>query len=159
MAEPRDTTGRAGSRLRAVAGSTVRGRGRTTRSGDDGPPPTVEVEELVPRTLLLRVRGTFDEAAGLELTRVLDDRLGAPAVSRLVIDLVGVATLTSAGVSTLHGLHRDCRLTGLYLVLVGTANPAVHRYLHLSGLLPLVDARPTVQAALGIRPSTHRPAR
>jgi anti-anti-sigma factor len=80
-------------------------------------------------------------------------------VSRLVIDLVDVATLTSAGVRTLHRLHRDCRLTGLHLILVGTANPAVHRYLYLSGLLPLVDARPTVQAALGVRPSTYRPAR
>jgi hypothetical protein len=43
-------------------------------------------------------------------------------------------------------------------LLVGTANPAVHRYLYLSGLLPLVDARPTVEAALRVRPSPRRPA-
>jgi anti-anti-sigma factor len=164
MAKPRGTTGRAGSRLRTVAGSTVRGRpraapGRTIQSCDDGPPPAVEVEEPAPRTLLLRVRGTFDEAADLEMTRILDDRLGAPGVSRVVIDLVGVATLTSAGVSTLHRLHRVCRVTRVHLVLVGTANPAVHRYLYLTGLLPLVDARPTVQAALQVQPSTYRPGR
>jgi anti-anti-sigma factor len=164
MAKPRGTTGRAGSRLRTVAGSTVRGRpraapGRTIQSCDDGPPPAVEVEEPAPRTLLLRVRGTFDEAADLEMTRILDDRLGAPGVTRVVIDLVGVATLTSTGVSTLHRLHRACRVTGLHLVLVGTANPAVHRYLYLTGLLPLVDARPTVQAALQVQPSTYRPGR
>jgi anti-anti-sigma factor len=161
MAKPRGTTGRAGSRLRTVAGSTVRGRpraapGRTIQSCDDGPPPAVEVEEPAPRTLLLRVRGTFDEAADLEMTRIVDDRLGAPGVSRVVIDLAGVTSLTSAGVSTLHRLHRACRVTGVHLVLVGTANPAAHRYLYLTGLLPLVDARPTVQAALQVQPSIHR---
>jgi anti-anti-sigma factor len=102
------------------------------------------------------VRGTFDEAADLEMTRILDDRLGAPGVSRVVIDLAGVTSLTSAGVSTLHRLHRACRVTGVHLVLVGTANPAAHRYLYLTGLLPLVDARPTVQAALQVQPSIHR---
>jgi anti-anti-sigma factor len=164
MAKPRGTTGRAGSGLRTVAGSTVRGRpraapGRTTGSCDDGPRPAVEVEEPAPRTLLLRVRGTFDEVADLEMTRILDDRLGAPGVTRVVIDLVGVATLTSTGVSTLHRLHRACRVTGGHLVLVGIANPAVHRYLYLTGLLPLVDAHPTVQAALQVQPSTYRPGR
>ena len=140
MAKPRGTTGRAGSRLRTVAGSdgarmTPSRRGRTIESCDDGPPPAVEVEEPAPRALLLRVRGTFDEAAGLELARVLDDRLGAPGVSRVVMDLGGVATLTSAGVSTLHRLHRGCRVTGVHLVLVGSANPAVHWYLYVTGLL------------------------
>lgn len=150
MAMTRGAAGRVGSRLRAVTGSTVQGRGRTSGSCDDGPPPAVEVDEPAPRTLLLRVRGTFDEAVDLELTRVLDDRLGAPGVSRVVIDLAGVTTLTNAGVRTLHRLHRACRVTGLHLVFVGTANPAVHRYLYLSGLLPLVDARPTIQAALRV---------
>jgi anti-anti-sigma factor len=104
------------------------------------------------------VRGELDEAASSELTRILDNRLGAPGVSRVLVDLIGVATLTSAGVCVLHRLHRDCRVRDLHLVLVGTANPAVHRLLYLSGLLPLVDARPTVQAALRgahFPPSAH----
>lgn len=134
VARPRGKTGQAGSRLRAVAGSAVRGRELTIRSDDDSLPQAVEVEEPAPRTLLLRVRGAFGEGVGLELGRILDDRLGAPGVARVVIDLVGVATLTSAGVSILHRLHRECRVTGRHLVLVGTANPAVHRYLYLSGL-------------------------
>jgi anti-anti-sigma factor len=74
-------------------------------------------------------------------------------VSRVVIDLAGVTTLTSAGVRAIHRLHRECRLAGRYLVFVGTANPAVHRYLYLSGLLPLVDARPTIHAALRVHTS------
>jgi hypothetical protein len=94
MAKPRGTTGRAGSRLRTVAGSTVRGRpraapGRTIQSCDDGPPPAVEVEEPAPRTLLLRVRGAFDDAVDDELTRALGGRLGSRLVSRVVIDLAG----------------------------------------------------------------------
>jgi anti-anti-sigma factor len=158
MVKPRGRRARAGSRLRTVAGSSTRGRpraapGRPTGLCDDGPQPAVELEEPAPRTLLLRVRGTFDDAADGELTRVLDDRLGSPGVSRVVIDLAGVTTLTSAGVRALHRLHRECRLAGRHLVFVGTANPAVHRYLYLSGLLPLVDARPTIQAALRVHPS------
>jgi anti-anti-sigma factor len=153
MAKPRGRRARAGSRLRTVAGSTARGRpraapGRTTGSGDDGPQPAVEVEEPAPRTLLLRVRGAFDDAVDGELTRVLDDRLGSPGVSRVVIDLAGVTTLTSVGIGALHRLYRECRITSRHLVVVGAANPAVHRYLYFSGLLPLVDARPTIHAAL-----------
>jgi anti-anti-sigma factor len=158
MAKPPGATGRPGPRLRAVAGSTGGGPGRSVRSSDDGPPPAVDVEEPAPRTVLLRLRGTFDEAAALEVTRILDDRLRGSGMTEVVIDLVGVTTLASAGVSSLHRLHRLCRTTGLHLVLVGTANPAVHRYLYLSGLLPLVDARPTVEAALRVRRSPRRPA-
>ena len=124
-----------------------------TGSGDDGPQPSIEVEEPAPRTLLLRVRGASDDAVDGELTRVLDDRLGSPGVSRVVIDLAGVTTVTSAGVCALHRLRRECRLAGRHLVFVGTANPAIHRYLYLSGLLPLVDARPTIHAALRVHPS------
>ena len=51
------------------------------RLADDGQPAAVEVEEPSPRTLLLRVRGELDEAASSELTRILDNRLGAPEVS------------------------------------------------------------------------------
>lgn len=159
MAKPRGTTGRAGARLRAVTGSTERRRDRTIRICDEDVLPVVEAEEPLPGTLLLRVRGTFGDLAGLELARILDDRFGAPGVSRVVVDLVGVTALRSAGVSTLHLLHRECRVTGLHLVLVGTANPAVHRLLYLSGLLPLVDARPTVQAALRVEMSPRPRAR
>jgi len=162
MAKPRSTSaGRAsrGSRPRAVPGPTVRGCVRPVGSFDDDQPSAVEVEEPAPRTLLLRVRGKLDDAACLDLTRILDERLAGPDLSRVLVDLISVITLTGAGVRTLHRLHRDCRVKGLHLVLVGTANPAVHRLLYLSGLLPLVDARPTVQAALRVRASPHRPAR
>jgi anti-anti-sigma factor len=162
VAKPRSPTrrrGGTGSPLRAVKDSTVQSTCSNDRLADDGQPAAVEVEEPSPRTLLLRVRGELDEAASSELTRILDNRLGAPEVSRVLVDLIGVVTLTSAGVCVLHRLHRDCRVRGLHLVLVGTTNPAVHRLLYLSGLLPLVDARPTVQAALHAHTSPHRPAR
>jgi hypothetical protein len=94
MAKPRGRSARAGSRLRTVAGSTMRGRhraapGRTTGSCDDDPRLPVELEEPAPRTLLLRVRGAFDDAVDDELTRALGGRLGSRLVSRVVIDLAG----------------------------------------------------------------------
>jgi anti-anti-sigma factor len=160
MAEPRAAIERPGPGLRVVAGSTGRRRGRSTRPSVDGQSWAVdEVEEPAPRTVLLRLRGSFDEPAALDVTRILDDRLRGFGMTEVVIDLAGVTALASAGLSTLHRLHRLCRTAGLHLVLVGTANPAVHRYLYLSGLLPLVDARPTVEAALRTRPSAGRPAR
>jgi anti-anti-sigma factor len=152
-------TGRPGPRPRAVPDPIGRGRGRSIRSAGDGPPPAVEVEEPAPRTILVRVCGAFDEAAAHDVAGILEDRLGRSGTTEVVIDLVRVTALASAGVSTLRRLHRHCRTTGLHLMLVGTANPAVHRYLYLSGLLPLIDARPTVDAALRARPSPRRPAR
>jgi hypothetical protein len=94
MVKPRGRRARAGSRLRTVAGSSTRGRpraapGRPTGSCDDGPQPAVELEEPAPRTLLLRVRGAFDDAVDDELTRALGGRLGSRLVSRVVIDLAG----------------------------------------------------------------------
>jgi anti-anti-sigma factor len=119
----------------------------------------VEIEEPVPRTLLLCVRGKLDEAVGLDLTRPLHTRSGTPEVTRVLVDLIAVTALTEAGVRALHLLYRDCRVKGLRLVLIGSANPAVHRVLYLSGLLPLVDVRPTVEAALRPHAFLHRPTR
>ena len=97
MAKPRSPTrrrGGTGSPLRAVKDSTVQRTRSNDRLADDGQPAAVEVEEPSPHTLLLRVRGELDEAASSELTRILDNRLGAPGVSRVLVDLIGVATLT-----------------------------------------------------------------
>jgi anti-anti-sigma factor len=110
--------------------------------------PTVEAEEPAPRTLLLRVRGELDMANVAELHTVLDDELGEGEFSWIVVDLSRVTLVDTAALRTLQDLRRRCRLQNMQLVLVGTANPAVHRPLRLTGLLPLFDTRPTVQAAL-----------
>lgn len=112
------------------------------------PLPTVEAEEPAPRTLLLRVRGELDTAHVMELRTVLDDELGEGEFSRVVVDLSRVVLLDTAALRTLHDLRRRCRSQNMQLVLVGTANPTVHRPLRIIGLLPLFDTRPTVQAAL-----------
>jgi anti-anti-sigma factor len=160
MARPRGpAAGRAGRRPRlgAVTATVAPDRVRPVGSSEDDRRPAVEVEEPAPRTVLVRVRGELDEAAGLDLTSALDERLTARELSRVLVDLVGVTTLTNAGVCALQRVYRDCRVTGLRLVLVGTANPAVFRLLYLSGLLPLVDAQPTVQAALRPRDPRRSP--
>jgi anti-anti-sigma factor len=116
--------------------------------------PTVEAEEAAPRTLLLRVRGELDTAHVMELRTVLDDELGEGGFSRIVVDLSRVTLVDTAALRALQDLRRRCRSQNMQLVLVGTANPAVHRPLRITGLLPLFDTRPTVQAALRGRTSS-----
>lgn len=115
---------------------------------DVEPLPAVEAEEPAPGSLLLRVRGTFDGAAGIALNTVLEEELDERAFSRILLDLSRVSVLTSEALPVLHELRRRCRMAGVCLVLVGAGRPAVHRLLRMSGLLALFDTRPTIQAAL-----------
>jgi anti-sigma B factor antagonist len=126
-----------------------------TRPDELDPLPAVEIEEAAPRTLLVRARGDLDADATARLCAALDLELAKTPVSCLLVDLGRVTLLGSAGLNLLLELHRRCRLENRRLVLVGTARPAVHRPLRVSGLLPLFDTRITVQAALG-RPHTMR---
>ena len=119
------------------------------RLDDDlDPLPTLDIAEAAPRTLLVRVRGDLDADATAEVRAALDREMVELPVSLLVVDLGRVTLLGSAAMGLLLELHRRCRVEDRHLVLVGTALPAVHRPLRISGLLPLFDARPTVQAAL-----------
>jgi len=112
------------------------------------PLPTVEIEEVAPRTLLVRVRGDLGPEAAAQLRRDLDAELAETPVSRLLIDLSRVTLLGPVAVDLLLRLHGRCRIENRHHVLVGTAHPPVHRPLQSSGLLRLIDARPTIAAAL-----------
>jgi anti-anti-sigma factor len=114
---------------------------------DFEPLPAVEAEEPAPGTLLVRVRGEVDEAVVARMSDVLDEELDEP-FCRVLVDLSRVALLSSAGLRFLQQLRRRCRAQKAHLVLVGAAHPPVHRPLRVTGLLPLFDIRPTVQAAL-----------
>jgi anti-anti-sigma factor len=111
------------------------------------PLPAVEAEEPAPGTLLMRLRGEVDEAVAGRMSDVLDEELDG-SFCRVLVDLSRVALLSSAGLRALQQLRRRCRAHRAHLVLVGAANPPVHRALRVSGLLPLFDIRPTMQAAL-----------
>ena len=131
-----------------------------TSFDDLEPLPTVEAEEAAPRTLLLRARGEFDEALGTRLMALVGDELDGPWFSRILLDLSRVTSLATDGLPVLQALRRRCRMENRHLVLIGAGCPAVHRTLRSSGLLPLFDIRPTVQAALqGSRRSTPASAR
>jgi anti-anti-sigma factor len=123
----------------------------------DETPTLIEVTEPAPRTLLVRVDGDLDDDATGQLRAALDVALtgGAP-VSRLVLDLSRVTLLASPALDLLRLLRRRCRIDDQHLILVGTGHPAVHRPLRITGLLPLFDARPTVQSVL---PGVHAPVR
>jgi anti-anti-sigma factor len=101
----------------------------------------------------VRVRGDLDDAGTAALDDVVDRRLDESAPYRLVLDLSRVTLLASAAQGLLLRLHRRCRVRNVHLVLVGTAQPAVDRPLRLSGLLPLFDIRPTVEAAICVHPA------
>jgi anti-anti-sigma factor len=123
-----------------------------TRVDDDFEPlACIEIEEAGPRTLLARVRGELDGEATAQLRAEIDRELAEMPTCLLLVDLGRVTLLGSAAMRLLLELRRRCRAENRHLVLVGTARPAVHRPLRSSGLLPLFDTRPTVQAAL------HRP--
>jgi anti-anti-sigma factor len=120
----------------------------TTTDDDLDALPAVEIEEAAPRTLLVRVRGDLDGAATTQLRTELDRELAELSTSLLLLDLGRVTLLGSAALGLLVDLRRRCRVEDRHLVLIGTATPAVHRPLRLSGLLPLFDTRLTVPAAL-----------
>ena len=120
------------------------------------PLPAVEAEEPAPRTLLVRVRGEFDEAVGIELDAVLDEELDGSGASRILLDLSRVSLLTPEALPVLRQLRRRCRVEDRHLVLVGTGHPPVHRPLHTTGELALFDVRANVQAALSGQGSSGR---
>lgn len=88
----------------------------------------------------------------------LQQQLDGSTPGRLVLDLSGVLLLDTAALDLLLRLRRRCRLGAVHLLLVGTARPPVNRPLRTTGLLPLFDTRPTIEAAT--RPhAMSRPSR
>jgi anti-sigma B factor antagonist len=110
--------------------------------------PNLKIEQAAARTLLVRVRGDLDAEAAAQLHAELTRELAELPASLLLFDLGRVTLLGSAALRLLLELRRRCRADDRHLILVGTACPAVHRPLRVSGLLPLFDTRPTIQAAL-----------
>jgi anti-anti-sigma factor len=125
-----------------------------TRIYDLDPLPSIEIEDVAPRTLLVRVRGELDGEAAGPLRAELERELAETPVSLLMVDLSRVTLLGSVAMGLLLELHRRCRLEDRHLVLIGTGCPAVNRPLRISGLLPLFETRLTVQAALHRRGDT-----
>lgn len=108
----------------------------------------IEAQEPAQGTLLVRLGGSLGAAAVDSIDDCVDRRLIEPELRRLVVDLSRVVQLAPAALSLLVRLHRRCRVENRHLVLVGVSRPAVSRALRMSGLLPLFDIRPTVDAAL-----------
>jgi anti-anti-sigma factor len=119
-----------------------------TRLDDLDPLPALEIEEAAPQTLLVRVRGDLDAGATARMHAELDEELAGAAIARVLIDLSRVTLVGQEALHLLLHLHRRCRAENAHLVLIGTARPEVNRPLRTSGLLPLFDTRPSLQAAL-----------
>ena len=110
-------------------------------------PFDIEVQEPAQGTLLVRLAGSLGGAAVDSINDCLDRRLAESELRRLVVDLGEVVQLAPSALNLwctappLPGRNR-------HLVLVGVSQPAVNRALRMSGLLPLFDIRPTVEATL-----------
>jgi anti-anti-sigma factor len=107
----------------------------------------VEIEWPLPRTVVVRLCGDLDDAATGALEHVLQRQLAGSTPCRLVLDLSRVELLGPAALKLLLRLHRQCRVHDIHLMLVGTGQAPVNRPLRANGLLPLFDARPTVESA------------
>lgn len=108
----------------------------------------VEVQRPLPLTVVVRPGGELDTGATAALDVVLQHEIDGSTPCRIVLDLSRVHSMSSAALQLLLRLHRQCRVRGVHLVLVGTGLPAVNQPLRISGLLPLFDARATVEVAL-----------
>lgn len=116
--------------------------------GRDHVPLVVEVSDPAPAVVLVQVAGTLDADGAETLHGVLFEYLTHPGPCRLLVDLSQVDRLTPAGLDVLLSVHRRCLFVGTHLLLLGTSHGAVHRPLHVAGLLPLFDRRPTLDSAL-----------
>jgi anti-sigma B factor antagonist len=103
-----------------------------TRSGD------VTVARVVEAKLTYPVLGAFSAA----LQRVVEE-----GARKLVVDFSGVVYIDSPAIGCLMELHRELSARGGSFKLSGMA-PRVETLLAMTGVLRVLDARPTTQAAV-----------
>ena len=80
---------------------------------------------------VVKVTGSVDALTAPELARTLTDQISSGNV-RLIIDLLGVEFMSSAGLRTLLGAVKESRSNGGDL-RIASANPGVDKVLKMSG--------------------------
>lgn len=119
-----------------------------TASSIDLPPApllTVDIAAMPSATRVIAV-GEIDASTASVLRERLDDVLGGD-VRNIVVDLVAVTFLDSAGLCVLAGSHRRAADLGVTMSVLASAR-AVVRPMQITGLWELLDAElVTVDAA------------
>jgi anti-sigma B factor antagonist len=80
---------------------------------------------------IVKVTGSVDALTAADLSRVLSNQIAEGKVN-LIVDLVGVEFMSSAGLRTLLGAVKDARSNGGDLRITST-NPGVDKVLKMSG--------------------------
>ena len=96
---------------------------------------------------ILRVAGSVDSGTSGELLAKIELLLGAEHLSRLILDLEGVARMDSSGVGVLLAGLRDSQKQQVRFTLCGLRR-SLHHMLERTRLASLFEIRPTVEAAL-----------
>lgn len=80
---------------------------------------------------IVRVTGSVDALTAAELSRVLSNQL-TDGHANLVVDLIGVEFMSSAGLRSLLGAVKEARSKGGDLRITST-NPGIDKVLKMSG--------------------------
>lgn len=80
---------------------------------------------------IVKVSGSVDALTAAELSKVLTKQITEGHIN-LVVDLIGVEFMSSAGLRTLLGAVKDARSSGGDLRIT-SANPGVDKVLKMSG--------------------------
>jgi stage II sporulation protein AA (anti-sigma F factor antagonist) len=103
-------------------------------------------EERVERALVVAPVGRLDSVSSGELERKIVERIDS-GDRRLVLDLAGIAYVSSAGLRVLLMAAKRLKEPPAALVLCGLG-PAVRSVLELAGFVPLFAIEPSRPAAL-----------
>jgi len=93
---------------------------------------------------ILRIAGSVDFINSHELLAKLELLLGTDHLSRLILDLEGVARMDSSGVGVLLSALRDSQKRGVGFTLCGLPKP-LHTMLQRMHLASLFEIRTTVE--------------
>lgn len=125
------------------------------------PDPDGELARVVLETVtaaagtvvVVSATGEIDMLTETQLLHGLDEALGQPGATAVVIDLSGVTFFSSSGIAALATARATALHQNLTLQVVTPTESFTYRTLQLSGITELLTIYPTRATALG----THQP--
>ena len=104
-----------------------------------------EIQQEINSTIV-KVTGSVDALTAADLSRVLSNQVAEGKVN-LIVDLVDVEFMSSAGLRTLLGAVKEARSNGGDLRIT-SANPGVDKVLKMSGFHNIAKVFPSQAEAL-----------
>jgi len=95
---------------------------------------------------VVKVTGSVDALTAAELSKVLTNQI-SEGHARLVVDLIGVEFMSSAGLRTLLGAVKEARSSGGDL-RIASSNPGIDKVLKMSGFHNIAKVFPSQAEAV-----------